>query len=642
MDYRGQFGEPQYLDKYFNNKTNGIAVEVGADDGVSGSNTYFFEKYRNWNCLCIEPVPDKYMLCSRSRKNSVNCCAGKENTTAEFSVVTLNNNNTSAISSLNLDERLIDSHKHLISNINKIEVKVLKLTDILDSYNFPRKIDFISIDTENTEIDVLHGFDLNKYDVKILLIENNFDEPVHYEYLKQFGYKKLIRIGVNDVYEKQESKITTEISIGELVDKYSILDIKTKKITDEIKLNEVNKEKDKLSDATHFITNNAYFYKLLLFINNEIWNLTDNIKKMKVTDSEYATISYDIFNYNQIRFRLKKYFNVLNNSQIKEQKSYSDSTIHVVINEIEELIFKIEEINYLCISYDNVVFDTNDNIKQIITNLFKNPNIDYNNASETEHKIILKDFSLIDNDNLYSSICKNRSVYSFDNYITYNIGGRLGDFIHSLYIVQDNFLQTGKKGLIYMSTEGDDFNHGLTNTYNEIYQLIKAQPYIYDLQIYNNDKYEINLNSWRNNINGNRTFLQVYNNNYNIDHWGSKKWVYFENIIVNTKMHYLNQYKNAILINTTSVRYPIEDINAYIDDNTYFISFDDSEYSYFLTKTNKKILHIKMSNIYELCYLLSICKLFIGSFSMPLSLAYAMKIKYIALPWLKEMSNLYE
>jgi FkbM family methyltransferase len=202
MSFQGQFGEPQFLDKYFKGKMKGVAVEVGAYDGISLSNTYYFEKHKNWNCICIEPITDKFDQCKRIRNKAINCCVGKEKGTAEFTVFDTNNNDTSAISGLNPDIRLIESHKHLITGSTKIHVNIRTLTEILDSENFPKDIDFVSIDTENTELDVLKGFDLNKYNVKVLLIENNYDEPFHYDYIKQFGYKKIARLGVNDFYEK--------------------------------------------------------------------------------------------------------------------------------------------------------------------------------------------------------------------------------------------------------------------------------------------------------------------------------------------------------------------------------------------------------------------------------------------------------
>ena len=97
---------------------------------------------------------------------------------------------------------MIESHKHLIENVSKCNVKVRSLTSLLDEINFPKNIDFISIDTENTELDVLKGLNLNKYNVKLLVIENNFNEPFLEDYLKSFNYRKINRIAVNDFYLK--------------------------------------------------------------------------------------------------------------------------------------------------------------------------------------------------------------------------------------------------------------------------------------------------------------------------------------------------------------------------------------------------------------------------------------------------------
>jgi hypothetical protein len=87
--------------------------------------------------------------------------------------------------------------------VTKCNVKVRSLNSLLEELNYPTKIDFISIDTENTELDVLKGLDLNKYEVRLLVIENNFNESHCEDYLKQFGYKRVIRLAVNDFFLKQ-------------------------------------------------------------------------------------------------------------------------------------------------------------------------------------------------------------------------------------------------------------------------------------------------------------------------------------------------------------------------------------------------------------------------------------------------------
>jgi FkbM family methyltransferase len=198
-----QHGEDKYLESLFDVTVPGFCVDVGATDGIGGNNTYLFEK-RGWGCICIEPISAYYEQCKQNRKVAIRCAVGeKAEEDKEFTVFTLNGDNYSAISGLKPDERLVESHKHLITNTQTIQVPVRTLTSILDEYYAPTNIDFISIDTENTELDVLKGMDFNKYKVRYLCIENNFNEPMIEEYLLQFNFKKIHRLAVNDFYRNE-------------------------------------------------------------------------------------------------------------------------------------------------------------------------------------------------------------------------------------------------------------------------------------------------------------------------------------------------------------------------------------------------------------------------------------------------------
>jgi hypothetical protein len=56
--YYSQYGQDKFAhEKFFNNKKDGIFVDIGAHDGISYSNTYFFEKHLEWQGICIEPLP---------------------------------------------------------------------------------------------------------------------------------------------------------------------------------------------------------------------------------------------------------------------------------------------------------------------------------------------------------------------------------------------------------------------------------------------------------------------------------------------------------------------------------------------------------------------------------------------------------
>lgn len=201
MGYYGQHREDEFLNTLFPEEYIGVCVEVGAADGINGSNTYFFER-KGWRALCIEPIQISFDNCLSCRKECVNCCISSEDSEdKDFHIFCLDTN-VSAISGLEPDERLIESHSHLITDRKLCKVKVRSLTSLLDELNYPTTIDFISIDTENTELDVLKGLDFEKYDIKAMVIENNFDEPFCEDYLKPLGYKKIHRIAVNDFFIK--------------------------------------------------------------------------------------------------------------------------------------------------------------------------------------------------------------------------------------------------------------------------------------------------------------------------------------------------------------------------------------------------------------------------------------------------------
>jgi FkbM family methyltransferase len=204
-NFYGQFNPPvDYIIKtrYFLNQKHGNCIEIGAVDGIMLSNTYYFEK-NNWNALCIEPIPYYYEKLKINRKQSLNYAISSKNCDEEiFNLVTMNNGNQSSISGLNLDPLLIQSHQEMNLNpkIETIKVITRRLDWCIENYFNHDTIDFISIDTEGNELDVLKSFDVNKYNTKLLIIENNHNDVSIEKYLKLFGWVKDIRVEVNDFY----------------------------------------------------------------------------------------------------------------------------------------------------------------------------------------------------------------------------------------------------------------------------------------------------------------------------------------------------------------------------------------------------------------------------------------------------------
>lgn len=204
MHSYAQFGEDRLIQNYFENDYKGVCIDIGAVDGIEMSNTYHFEK-NGWFCICAEANPDMYDKLKMNRLEAHHCAVGSEDKLeVEFNVVnmTLQNGNETAVSSVTIDQRLLQQHAHLNPQIKKINVPMKTLDTILLKYPHVDHIDFISIDTEGTELEVLKGLDINKWKPRMFIIENNYNDPEIENYLKGFGYTKNIRNVVNDFYFK--------------------------------------------------------------------------------------------------------------------------------------------------------------------------------------------------------------------------------------------------------------------------------------------------------------------------------------------------------------------------------------------------------------------------------------------------------
>lgn len=202
MSFYGQFNTDYYISQYFPVDYIGTCIDCGMSEPISSNNTYHFEE-RGWTALCIEANPSYCNQAKGIRKIVENVAVSDTNQdNVDFDIFNIDDNNEGAISSLRYDKRLVDSHAHLINHKRSIKVNIRTLDNILSRYSEISKIDFISIDTEDTELDVLRGFDINKWQPKLMVIENNFDEPFIGDYLKDFGYVRVQRIGVNDFFVK--------------------------------------------------------------------------------------------------------------------------------------------------------------------------------------------------------------------------------------------------------------------------------------------------------------------------------------------------------------------------------------------------------------------------------------------------------
>jgi FkbM family methyltransferase len=212
--YYGQFNPPvdQVIEGYFPKGYIGNAIDIGAVDGVFISNTLYFEKL-GWNVLCIEPNPYYIEDLQQNRRYTMPyAVSDKDEDGVPFHVVKVtrkhdNYVNYSSISALEIDRSLIDLHQTFGLECEEIEVKVStrRLDTCLDEFSqvmTMRQIDFVSIDTEGTELNVLKGFNIDFWKPTLFIIESNDNERSNAvrNFMESRDYRLDQRLEVNDFY----------------------------------------------------------------------------------------------------------------------------------------------------------------------------------------------------------------------------------------------------------------------------------------------------------------------------------------------------------------------------------------------------------------------------------------------------------
>lgn len=205
--YFSQSGQDKYVNEHlFFNKKNGVFVEIGAHDGVSYSNTVYFEQELGWSGICVEPHPNKYQeLCKNRKAVCLNCCVSDFNGEAQFIKVSGAPEMLSGLKDSYDPRQLERIEQELALNGGSKEVvlvKVRQLNDILAEYDIKR-IDFLSVDTEGSEERIIFSIDFDAVDIDVIVCENNFGDNRIKKHLISKGYQFITSLGGDDLFKKK-------------------------------------------------------------------------------------------------------------------------------------------------------------------------------------------------------------------------------------------------------------------------------------------------------------------------------------------------------------------------------------------------------------------------------------------------------
>lgn len=184
------------------------------------------------------------------------------------------------------------------------------------------------------------------------------------------------------------------VSLGEAIDKLTILDIKMDKIMDD-RINDVKIEYDLLYDKLkEFIIKYENLYKTMRKVNLIIWDMMDLLRDGDLNESQYLKVCKECIEYNDIRFRVKNKINYVSLSLLKEQKSYKINRLLIIVNkDINELSLFVKYFSFI---YDeiNIVSNLNlDSLKETFhydtTILFKSIQNSINTDIDYKTKIVV-------------------------------------------------------------------------------------------------------------------------------------------------------------------------------------------------------------------------------------------------------------
>lgn len=170
-----QLGQDLLVGFLLNNKRDGYFVDFGATNGIEKSNTYLLEKQYGWNGILCEPAKPYHQELLHNRKCNIDFrCV--YNTSHDY--VPFRDCNARELSCIDYYHNN-DSWSWNRVDADIYSVETITLNDLLSIYNAPRHIDYISIDTEGSEYDILSVFDFNQYNISILTVEHNYTDNYH-------------------------------------------------------------------------------------------------------------------------------------------------------------------------------------------------------------------------------------------------------------------------------------------------------------------------------------------------------------------------------------------------------------------------------------------------------------------------------
>ncbi len=183
--------EQKLIRNFFYNKLDGYYVDVGANEPIKESQTYHLEKL-GWGGLLIEALPYYANLLKKQRSGKViqYAVSSPKNQNKKLKFIVAGGHST-----LNENPIALGDFSNKITTVTcRTLDSILKDNKVLEDF------DFISIDIEGHELEMFEGFNLNKWQPKLVLLEDHVTNHKKHDLMKKNGYQVILRTGLNSWY----------------------------------------------------------------------------------------------------------------------------------------------------------------------------------------------------------------------------------------------------------------------------------------------------------------------------------------------------------------------------------------------------------------------------------------------------------
>lgn len=201
MNRYSQYNEEGFIDSFFKNKNNGFLVDIGAADGITNSNSRFLIE-KGWGGILIEPNTKNFNKLQELYKNNKKVilentgCSNEDILNVDFYVD--QNNEYEQLSTFS-QPQMIACKDYFKCEFLNLKSSLIKTSSLFENHSV-YEIDFLSIDTESYDTNVILGIDFSLVKISLICVEHDSQELRNY--LEHNSYEEVHRTIGNIFFKK--------------------------------------------------------------------------------------------------------------------------------------------------------------------------------------------------------------------------------------------------------------------------------------------------------------------------------------------------------------------------------------------------------------------------------------------------------